>query len=229
VDNAVVWESTNDGYVVQSLDPDAAYGPDTPSETLSTFLGRSVLLVFKGPRLRWVLPTTNFPDLKANAAFHDGYPILVATDSSLEDIASRVKFAANSGEEGDQAFKIHGLDKEAWRNKEFAMERFRPNVVIGGEGLVAYDEERWEEIQVGQPNLGGRMLLVSLCYRCQESTTHMPNIDVETGEEDTSVPSQLHAQVYFLESFSTSIGDLSSKTQALPALVSTLARSTRGF
>ncbi|KAG8975883.1 hypothetical protein FRB90_009378, partial [Tulasnella sp. 427] len=176
VDNAVVWESTNDGYVVQSLDPDAAYGPDTPSETLSTFLGRSVLLVFKGPRLRWVLPTTNFPDLKANAAFHDGYPILVATDSSLGDIASRVKFAANSVE-GDQAIKIHGLDKDAWRDKEFAMERFRPNIVIGGEGLVAYDEERWEEIQVGQADLGGRMLL-------------MPNIDVETGEEDTSVPSQ---------------------------------------
>ncbi|KAG8899358.1 hypothetical protein FRC01_010574, partial [Tulasnella sp. 417] len=183
VDNAVVWESTNDGYVVQSLDPDAAYGPDTPSETLSNFLGQNVLLVFKGPRLRWVVPTTNFPQLKANAAFHDGYPILIATDPSLEDIAKRVKVAATAEGDGEDTFKIHGLDKEVWKEKEFAMERFRPNIVIGGEGLLAYDEERWEEIEVGQDH--GKMLLVSLCYRCQ-----MPNIDVETGEPDASVPSQ---------------------------------------
>lgn len=184
VDNAVVWESTNDGYVVQSLDPDATYGPDTPSETLSNFLGRSVLIVAKGPRLRWVVPTTNFPKLRANAAFHDGYPVLVATDSSLEDIAKRVQLAAKTEGDGEDTFKIHGLDKDFWKEKEFAMERFRPNIVIGGEGLVAYDEERWEEIEVGQDH--GRMLLVSLCYRCQ-----MPNIDVETGEEDTSIPSQI--------------------------------------
>lgn len=154
---------------MQSLDPDAAYGPDTPSETLSNFLGRSVLLVFKGSRLRWVLPTTNFPELKANAAFHDGYPILIATDSSLDDIAKRVKVAANAEGDGEDTFKIHGLDKESWKEKEFVIERFRPNIVIGGEGLVAYDEERWEEIEVGQDH--GKMLLVSLCYRCQASGT----------------------------------------------------------
>lgn len=184
VDNAVVWESTNDGYVVQTLDSDAGYGPNTPSETLSNFLGRNVLLVFKGSRPRWVVPTTNFPQLKANAAFHDGYPILIATDSSLEDIAKRVRVAATAKGDGEDTFKIHGLDKEVWKEKEFAMERFRPNIVIGGEGLRAYDEERWEEIEVGEHR--GKMLLVSLCYRCQ-----MPNIDVETGEPDTSVPSQV--------------------------------------
>ncbi|KIO24191.1 hypothetical protein M407DRAFT_103277 [Tulasnella calospora MUT 4182] len=182
VDNAAVWRSNNDGYVVQSLDPDATYGPDTPSETLSNFLGRNVLLVFKGPRLRWVAPTTNFPQLKATAAFQDGYPILVATDSSLEDIAKRVRSAANAEGDGEDTFQIYGLDKEVWKEKEFAMERFRPNIVIGGEGLLAYDEERWEEIEVGQHH--GKMLLVSLCHRCQ-----VPNIDVETAEPDSSVPS----------------------------------------
>ncbi|KAG8896615.1 hypothetical protein FRC01_011704, partial [Tulasnella sp. 417] len=183
VDNAAVWKSVNDGYVVQSLDSDAAYGLDTPSEIISNFLGRNVLLVFKGPRPRWVKPTPTFPQLKTNVAFQDGYPILIATDSSLEDIAKRVKVAANAEGDGEDTFHIYGMDKEVWKEKEFAMERFRPNIVLGGEGLLAYDEERWEEIEVGPDHR--KMLLVSLCTRCQ-----VPNIDIETGEPDSSVPSQ---------------------------------------
>ncbi|KAG8978940.1 hypothetical protein FRB90_008240, partial [Tulasnella sp. 427] len=164
VDNVKVWASINDGYVVQSLDPDAAFGPGTPSEALSKFLGQHVLLVHKGPRPRWVAPTDSFPKLKTTAAFHDGYPILIATDSSLEDMAKRVKVAANAEEEGEDTFKIHGLNKDVWKEKELAVERFRPNIVIGGEGLIAYDEERWAEITVAEDH---RMLLVSLCHRCQ--------------------------------------------------------------
>ncbi|KIO15499.1 hypothetical protein M407DRAFT_87042, partial [Tulasnella calospora MUT 4182] len=178
VNNVIVWESNNEGYVVESLDPDAAYGPDTPSKTLSKFLGRTALPVLKGSKLRWVLPTINFPKLRASAMFHDGYPILVANDSSFEDIAKRVRMAANAEGDGEDTFKIHGLNKEVWKEKEIFIERFRPNIVISGEGLISYDEERWGDIEVGQNQ--GEMLLVSLCYHYQ-----MPNIDVETGEPDS--------------------------------------------
>ncbi|KIO15626.1 hypothetical protein M407DRAFT_34788 [Tulasnella calospora MUT 4182] len=184
VNNVIVWESNNEGYVVESLDPDAAYGPDTPSKTLSKFLGRTALPVLKGSKLRWVLPTINFPKLRASAMFHDGYPILVANDSSFEDIAKRVRMAANAEGDGEDTFKIHGLNKEVWKEKEIFIERFRPNIVISGEGLISYDEERWGDIEVGQNQ--GEMLLVSLCYHYQ-----MPNIDVETGEPDSSAPSQI--------------------------------------
>ncbi|KIO27324.1 hypothetical protein M407DRAFT_23498 [Tulasnella calospora MUT 4182] len=112
VNNVIVWESNSDGYVVVSLDPDAVYGPDTPSKTLSRFLGRTVLLVLKAPKLRWVLPTTNFPNLRASAMFRDGYPILVANDSSFEDIAKQVRMAANAEGDGEDTFKIHGFNNE---------------------------------------------------------------------------------------------------------------------
>lgn len=163
-----MWSSNNDGYVVQALDPDAAYGPDTPSETLSTFLGRPVFLIQKGPRPRVVEPTPSFPDLNTTTAFQDGYPILIATDASIADMAIRVRSAAlvdDADAEKEGAWKIHGLDKDLWKEKELAIERFRPNIVLGADDLVPYDEERWEEVIIGDH--GSRMLLVSLCHRCQ--------------------------------------------------------------
>ncbi|KAG8901856.1 hypothetical protein FRB99_005033 [Tulasnella sp. 403] len=189
VDDAKVWSSNNDAHVVQSIDPDAAFGPDTPSETLSTFLGRNVFLVRKGPRQRFVAPTKAFPHLKANAAFHDGYPILIATDASCDDVGRRIRASATNDATAEDAEKrgiwnIHRLNKEVWRDKEFVIERFRPNIVINAEGLVPYDEERWEEVEVGER--GGKILVVSRCHRCQ-----IPNLDVETAESDSSVPSQV--------------------------------------
>lgn len=161
-----MWSSRNDGHIVRSVDPDAIFGPDTPSETLSNFLGRNVLLVRKGPRPRAVDATPSFPDLKSTAAFQDGYPLLIASEPSLQDIARHIRTAATDKED---KLKIYGLNKEVWKDKEFAMERFRPNVVVDGDDMVPYDEERWEEIQVGQPSSGdaGRVLVVSRCLRCQ--------------------------------------------------------------
>ena len=32
-------------------------------------------------------------------------------------------------------WKIHGLKKDLWREKELAIERFRPNIVVGADGV----------------------------------------------------------------------------------------------
>ncbi|KAG8875367.1 hypothetical protein FRB97_005179 [Tulasnella sp. 331] len=171
-----VWSSRNDGHIIRSIDPDAIFGPDTPSETISNFLGRNVLLVRKGPRPRAVVATPAFPDLKTTTAFQDGYPLLIASESSLRDITRHIRTAAT---DEDGKLKIYGLNKEVWKDKEFAMERFRPNIVINGDDALPYDEERWEEIKVGELSSGdaGKILLI-------------PNMDIETAEPDKSVPSQ---------------------------------------
>ncbi|KAG9017306.1 hypothetical protein FRB93_007420 [Tulasnella sp. JGI-2019a] len=165
VDDVRVWSSSNDGHIVRSIDPDAIFGLDTPSETLSNFLGRGVLLVRKGPRPRAVVPAPAFPDLKTTTAFQDGYPLLIASEPSLRDIVKHIRIAAIDGEK----LKIYRLNKEVWKDKEFAMERFRPNIVIDGDGMLAYDEENWEDIKIGDAASGeeGRIHVVSRCHRCQ--------------------------------------------------------------
>lgn len=67
---------------------------------------------------------------------------------------------------------IHGIDKEFWKEKELAIERFRPNVVVNGEGMIPYEEELWEEVEAGNPETGDscNILLVSRCYRCSVSS-----------------------------------------------------------
>ena len=143
VGDAVVWESTNDGHVVHCLpsDSSAAFGVDTPSETLSNFLGRPVSLLRKGPRLRFVVPTKHFPQLSANAAFHNGYPLLVATESSLADVQSSVKSTAISisakSSNLTKTDRGNMFDADIWRDKEVAIERFRPNIVLSGIKLVS--------------------------------------------------------------------------------------------
>jgi hypothetical protein len=73
--------STIDGYICEFLEPPSTMregGPiETPSSILSRFLGRSVLLIRKGPRTRPCKPTPDFPNLGASIRYQDGYPLLI--------------------------------------------------------------------------------------------------------------------------------------------------------
>jgi uncharacterized protein YcbX len=80
----------------------------------------------------------------------DGFPLLVTTDGSLDDLNRRLE------ERGAPAVP---------------MDRFRPNVVV--RGASAFDEDRWEEIAVGET----RLRLVKPCARCPVVTT-----DQRSGE-----------------------------------------------
>lgn len=123
-----------DGYVCQSLS--APY--NTPSTVLSTFLGRDVHLMIKGPTPRTVPPALDYPDLQDTAKLQvifanytltcmltqitaqDGYPLLVASDESLVAFRHVVKDVAQQGE----AAGVRGFDQKRWSEGTVEMERF---------------------------------------------------------------------------------------------------------
>ena len=107
-----------EGYVVSStLD---GPGSRTPSEILSDYFGRAVYLVMKGPRPRECPPTQAFPKLQETAKFQDGYPFLVASEESLEEVRRVV--SAFAQDESPEA-KIGGIDRERWRDGGVEIER----------------------------------------------------------------------------------------------------------
>jgi len=81
----------------------------------------------------------------------DGFPYLVISQASLDDLNGRI---AMNGSAGD-----------------LPMDRFRPNLVIGGG--TAYQEDALTDILIG----GHRFYLVKPCTRCAITTT-----DQRTGE-----------------------------------------------
>ena len=107
------------GYVCASLsssDPSAR----TPSAILSQYFGQPVHLVMKGPRVRPCPPTHAFPALKASAVFQDGYPFLVASEESLEEVGRVI--GAYAASESPEA-QIGQLDRERWRTGDIKIER----------------------------------------------------------------------------------------------------------
>jgi uncharacterized protein YcbX len=66
------------------------------------------------------------PDTPAVTEFSDGFPILVISEASLDDLNSRLP-------------------------RKLPMQRFRPNIVI--DGVAAYDEDRIHELVAGEVRL----------------------------------------------------------------------------
>ena len=106
------------GYVCTSLN--SGLGARTPSAILSQYFGQPVHLVMKGPRVRPCPPTHAFPALKASAVFQDGYPFLVASEESLEEVGRVIGAYATS--ENPEA-QIGHLDRERWRTGDIKIER----------------------------------------------------------------------------------------------------------
>lgn len=91
----------------------------------------------------------------ATTEFSDGYPVLVISRASLEDLNARLA--------------AKGV-------KPLPMERFRPNLVI--DGVEAYDEDRIHELSVN----GIRLRIVKPCTRCSITTTDQQRGEVDGVE-----------------------------------------------
>ena len=67
------------------------------------------------------MPTTlAFPELKASAHFQDGYPYLVASEESLEEVGRVVSaYAQDETPEG----AIGGIDRARWKDGGVNIER----------------------------------------------------------------------------------------------------------
>ncbi|ARP88732.1 MOSC domain-containing protein [Bordetella genomosp. 9] len=85
--------------------------------------------------------------------FADGFPILVANQASLNELN-----------------RVLGAKGRA----PVSMDRFRPNIVLDGDDLGAYEEDHLALLTCGE---GVRLALVKPCTRCG-----IPDVDQESGE-----------------------------------------------
>ena len=141
----VVWKDT-----VEAVDQG-----DDAAAWLSRFLGSKLRLV-KMADAYTRLTSTSHTDQPAPVGFADGYPLLLAAESSLADLNDR----------------LLAREKDA-----LPMNRFRPNIVITGSG--AWEEDEWTRITVG----GIPFDVVKACARCAITTVDQATGEVPDVEE----------------------------------------------
>jgi uncharacterized protein YcbX len=111
-------------------------------------------------------------------ALTDGFPILLATAESLEELNGRIR---NKNKQ-----QYHERREEKSISRAIAttipMSRFRPNIVFQGT-KQPFEEDQWKTIRLRKKtdatNSGILLFLVKGCPRCKQSTT-----DQITGEVD---------------------------------------------
>lgn len=107
--------------------------------------------------------------LPAPNQFSDGFPVLVASSASLDELNRRLLISTES---------------------PVGMERFRPNIVLGG--LQAHDEDRMGEIHLlpsgPQHGPAAVLKLVKPCSRCS-----IPDVDPLTAHSGNAVSRTLHS------------------------------------
>ena len=132
------------------------------AQWFSDFLGRKLRLVRFDPDHRRLSSRKWTGDIEAPNQFSDGFPLLVASQASLDLL------------NGKLAARGHAPVR---------MERFRPNIVLSG--IEAHDEDRVAmfDIAADQPV---RLQPVKPCGRCP-----IPDIDPATAESDPAVSSTL--------------------------------------
>jgi uncharacterized protein YcbX len=143
-----IWDDTVDAY---DMGPIAA-------QWFSDFLGRKLRLVRFDPDHRRLSSRKWTGDIEAPNQFSDGFPLLVASQASLDLLNE--KLAAQG-------------------HAPVGMERFRPNIVLSG--IEAHDEDRVAmfEVAADQPV---RLQPVKPCGRCP-----IPDIDPATAEIDPAI------------------------------------------
>ncbi|RZI43510.1 MOSC domain-containing protein [Herbaspirillum sp. HC18] len=128
-----------------------AYDCDEVTATwFSNFLGTPCRLVRFHADAKRAASAKWTGDVEAPTLFSDGFPMLVISEASLADLNGKLKAQGRAA---------------------LPMNRFRPNIVIGG--IEAFEEDYVESFQAGSAKLKP----VKPCARCP-----MPSIDQSTGE-----------------------------------------------
>lgn len=130
------------------------------AQWFTDFLGQPCRLVRFDPEHRRLSSMEWTGGIEAPNQFADGFPILVASEASMEDLNGRMLAAGHAA---------------------VGIERFRPNIVLAGVG--AHDEDRVDLIRVDGGAEGEVHLQpVKPCARCP-----IPNIDPATAQSDPAV------------------------------------------
>jgi uncharacterized protein YcbX len=118
---------------------------DKVADLLSDFLKRPVRVLLS-EQAREVNSRYHRPGASDKLGFADGFPELLTSSSSLAQLNRQL---IKRGE------------------KPVPMSRFRSNIVVGGENLIAFDEDYWLEVKIGELSA----FVVRACARCP-----IPNI-----------------------------------------------------
>ena len=138
---------------------------DVAAQWFSDFLGVPGLrLVRFDPDVTRLASKQWTGEVDAPVEFADGFPLLLASQASLDELNARLAAAGHA---------------------PVGMERFRPNIVI--DGVAAQDEDRLAELRITTGE-GDTVVLrpVKPCPRCP-----IPNVDPATGVSSPEVLDQL--------------------------------------
>ena len=138
-----VWRDTVSAYDMGAL----------CAQWFSDFLGRPLRLARFDPETKRLASRDWTGEIEAETSFQDGYPLLVATSSGLDEVNRRLALAGEAA---------------------VTMARFRPNLVLGG--LDAHGEDHLDEIVFETGDGPVRLKLVKPCARCP-----IPDVDPVTA------------------------------------------------
>jgi uncharacterized protein len=95
--------------------------------------------------------------------FSDGYPVLVLSEASVQELNDRLQAAGHAA---------------------VGIERFRPNIVLSG--LEAHDEDRTDELLITGLDSTFKLALIKPCPRCP-----IPNVNPQTAQSSPEVGQML--------------------------------------
>lgn len=137
---------------------------DIAAQWFSDFLGRKLRLVRFDPEYRRLSNTDWTGGAEALNQFSDGYPLLVIGEGSLAQLNDKLAQAGHAS---------------------VGIERFRPNIVVGG--LEPHDEDRVEALRIAA-DIPVQLKPVKPCPRCP-----IPDIDPATAQSSPEVSTALRA------------------------------------
>ena len=135
------------------------------AQWFSDFLGEPLRLVRFDPAHRRLSSLKWTGGVEAPNQFSDGFPVLVTSEASLDELNGRLAAAGHERVE---------------------MARFRPNLVLGG--VQAHDEDRLDLLRITTDGGVAELKPVKPCARCP-----IPNIDPATAAFSPAVGDTLQA------------------------------------
>ncbi|KAJ4335653.1 hypothetical protein N0V95_008834 [Ascochyta clinopodiicola] len=142
----------------------------TLTDPFNAFFGREVRLVYKSPESPEPRPlrsngAAEFLGRDASTCFPDLMPVLVGSQSSIDELNSRIRSAETN---------LPDLD----------VRRFRPNILVRGQASAPWDEDRWKTLRIS--DAGEKVVELDVTQRC--ARCHVPNVDPQTAEEHKRQP-----------------------------------------
>ena len=162
-----IWGQKTDGWI---------YG-DEVNKMFQDLLQKPVALVYKGPtpRLAGANGRKELLGRDESVNFPDFLPILITNEQSIKELNSQLKKGGHD---------------------EITIERFRPNIVVKGDGALvhAWAEDEWKTVRVingsvppdSMVNFGPPCIDIDVCMHC--ARCQVPNVNPDTAEKHPKQP-----------------------------------------